>query len=240
MALFQDAFTISPARTGNAILKNLVLTGYTNSETNTEDGRLYWKVTEDEDLELYRDELYTELVAFGDIVDGVVEIEDADEFGITGSAVVVFDVGEESTGEVILTYAREEDMLIYERDLLDFLDAETFLGEVRFEAVSRAAKEKLDKMLRNKLRAYFRRKGNGEVDLSCIAKPRQLAPVHARFMLYLIFTAVNNGDRDIMQLAKDHLREGEKELDLLNIELDFDNDDNVDASPPTSGSRLTR
>lgn len=245
MALYEDAYTISAPRTGTTKIKDLSLSGWSNNSTWLEHGRLYWKKTTGDDLEFYRDEGYAsgDKIVSGSInADGSVDLStDPNGSGISGSAFVDHDTGEESTGEIIVTYCYEDDLKTLERDLLDFLDeSNQFLGATRFEQSLRAGKSAIDRQLRVSLKEKFRRKNSNEVDLAGVAKPRQLAEAHARYTLYYIFLAVNNGDEQLMTLAELHRKEANKALDVSGLEIDYNNDDVIDRSAPATGGRLTR
>lgn len=244
MALFEDVYTISAARSGTATVKKLALTGWSNNSTWLEHGKLYWKKTTGDELELYRDEdkAAGDLVCSGAInADGTVTLDEDNSSGISGSAFVSHTTGEESTGDIIVTYCYEDDLNTFERDLTDFLDTSSqFLGDPRFEQPMRAAKHKIDEVLKSRLEPYFRKKNNREVDLAAIAKPRQLAEAQALYAMYYIYIAVNNGDEAIKDLAKDFRRDAEKAANIVQLELDFEGDDVLDAKPANSGGRLTR
>jgi hypothetical protein len=233
--LHLDAFTISSARTGKATLRRLILTGW----TTLVDTRLEWVKTIDDTIELLLD---GETICNGSIVAGSATLVEQNDSGISGSVLVPeFTPGEEARGLVILSYCTEEDIVGWERDLLEHLDdSDSFMGEPRFEVLFRKAKVKIDKMLIGKLGAYFRRNSSGEIDLSTLARPKQLAEVQARYILYLLFTATNNGDRDMLALAREHKNEAEKELSLLQVEFDQNSNNKIDGVKPPIGSRLIR
>lgn len=242
MALFEDVYTISLPRSGNAVIKNLTLTGWSNKPTSLELGRIYWIKTTADDLEFYKEESLTNMISEGAIAgSGKATMLDVNSSDISGVAYVNHTSGEESTGEIIVTYCYEDDVLLFERDLLDHLDSSNqFLGSARFEQPLKAAKHKVDEVLKSSLRPYFRKRSNGEVDLGAITKPRQLAEAQAHYAMYYILMAVNNGDVDIMNLAKHHKSEARKSIDIVQLELDFDGDDVIDSAPAASGGRFTR
>ena len=243
MALFLDAFTISPSRTGDAVVSRLTLTGWSDSLL-LEQGRLYWGVTAANDLEFYSKEtkVAADLVCSGTITaeDTVVLAED-NSSGISGEAQVVHTNTVVATGEAIITYAQEEDLIVWESHLTELLDGSNlFNGESRFELPLKRAKIIIDRMVSNKLESSFKRKSNFDIDLSSIAKPKELAEAHALYTMYLIYMGNNSGDSSYMDLGKEFKRESKDNLDLVKITLDYFNDDTVDARKSTSGGKLTR
>lgn len=244
MALVEDAFTISAPRTGDAGIRKLQLDGWSNNPL-LEQGRLYWQVTVGNSLQFFSDEAKgaTEMVCSGPIqADDTVALVENNSSGITGSARVSHTDAEISTGEAIITYAQEQDLLLWEKRLvIDFLDDNgEFLGETRFEQPLKRAKVAIDKMLSNKLEPFFRRKASREIDLAAISKPRTVAETHALYTIYLIYWSQNNGDTDIQDLANQYKRMSKDELDLAKIAIDVDNDDLIDTRTSTQGGKMTR
>ena len=233
MPLLVDIYTVSGPRTGDAIIKDLELSGWDANYNNLEQGRLYWRVNTSDELELFKDEGYAsaDLVCSGPITAGdTVTLAENNSSGISGSARVGHTDGIESTGEVIVSYASELDMLQYQKCIVDYLDDNgQFNGEDRFENPLKRAKLHLDKQIRNKLDPWFRRKGSFEVDMSAIAKPRQLSEIHALYALYLIFFMVNAGDEELSKFAEKYKTMSGSLLDLTILDLDQENDDIINS-----------
>ena len=244
MPLLVDVYTVSGPRTGDAIIKDLQLSGWDANYNNTEQGRLYYRVNTSNELELFKDEGYAtvDLVCSGPVLaDDTVALTENNSSGISGSARVGHTLTTEATGEVIVSYASEQDMLQYQKCITQYLDDNgQFNGEDRFENPLKRAKLHIDKQVRNKLDPWFRRKGSFEVDMSAIAKPRQLSEIHALYALYLIFFTVNAGDEELSKFAEKYKAMSGSLLDLTMIELDQENDDIINASVSPSGSTLTR
>lgn len=244
MSLLDDAYTISAPRVGDARIRKLVLTGWCANYISTEQGRLYWRVNTSDELELFKDESYAvaELVCSGAVnADDTVTLNENNSSGISGNALVTHTDGTLATGEVILTYASELDLLQYNKCATDFLDTNgQFNGEDRFENLLKRAKTHVDKQLIGKLSPFFRRKGTLEVDLSAIAKPRQLSEVHALYALHLLYLTENSGDLELDSYAKKYEDKSGKLLGLTQIEFDHENDDVINDQRSASGSRMTR
>lgn len=244
MALFQDAYTISSPRTGDATIRNLVLRGWCANYSKLLEGRLFFRVNTSDELELFnnKDYLPASLVCSGLIAaDNTVTLDENNSSGISGSALVQHTDAQESIGDIIVSYASEEDMLQYQKCVTDFLDENgQFNGEDRFENPLKRSKIYLDKQIYNKLQPFFRHKASFEPDLSAIAKPRQIAEAHALYALFLVFKAVNSGDNELDKFAKGYDKMSTNNLDLTQIELDHENDDIINDKRSPSGSRLTR
>ena len=93
MSLYQEDFTISPARTGDAVIKKLDVTGFTNT-SNTDAGRVYWKVTTANVLEIYKEEGKTNRIMYGSVGsnDSVTLAED-NSSGMSGTCICVHTAG---------------------------------------------------------------------------------------------------------------------------------------------------
>lgn len=244
MALFLNAFSISAPRTGDADIQKLNIVGWSNND-NLEDGRLYWKVTAGNVLEMHGTELRNNVLCSGAIhaTEDTVTLAEVGGSGLSGTAIVVHTLAEESTGEVTLSYCNEDDLLVWEKRLAnDYLDSNGvyLVGTTRFEQPLKRAKVTIDKMISNKLEPFFRLKANKTPDLTAIAIPRELADVHALYTLFLIYMGQNSGDDAYTDLAKDYKRMSRDELDLIKVTLDFENDDIVDDKRSTQGARMKR
>ena len=237
MALFREDYSISPARTGDAVVSRLVLTGWSNAPAKLEDGRLYYTVTTASPgvLDLYLDEAKaaSDKVATGSIDNTTdkVTLAAANASGITGSAIVVHTVGTEATGEIIVTYAFEDELRTYLKNVTALLDGSSqWEGGVRFESALKIAKRKLDDSLLSRLNRVLPHLADGRHDLSVIAAPGQLAEVHALMTVVILLRNAAASDPTKLDLASDYNKQAKSELDLLKIHLDVDNDDQVDAS----------
>lgn len=188
MALIDEPYTISPPRTGDARISRLVLTGWSAGfDTWTEDGRAYWDVVSGV-LTLWKNELRTGAttrLCSGTITAGVVTLSALNSSGISGSARV--DHAEDSTGDVIISYANEQALESLCRSVSSFLSTSAWAGVTRFEEAFRLGKEELDRWLVERLIGQLSRKDTREIDLSVVAKPRQLAQVHGLLTLGFIF-----------------------------------------------------
>ena len=244
MALVEDAFTVSIPRTGDAVIRKLQLNGWSDNPL-LEQGRLYWEVTTGNVLRFFSDEAkdVSDMVCSGTInADDTVTLNENNSSGISGNCRCEHTDTEVSTGEAIITYAQQQDLLTWEKRLAeDYLDTNgEFLGEPGFEQPLRRAKVAIDKMVRNKLEQWFRRKGSREVDLAAIAKPRELAETHALYTLFLIYWSQNSGDIEYSDLAEKYKRMSKEELDITELTIDWTNDDIIDTTQSAQGTRLTR
>lgn len=201
MALFDEDFSISPARVGSAILRRLALTGWGNTPTIMEQGRLYWRVTSNgasSTLKLYRSapNAAGSWTSADEMASGTFTI-DADNFvavtlsqanasGLSGTCLVK--ASADSRGDVIVTYCDEQDIKRALHDSASLLTSSQFEGETRFEGVMKQAKREIDRWLRTGQRPQFPSKStSGEVDLSILAAPRQLADCHAQLSVALLW-----------------------------------------------------
>lgn len=235
--MYKNPFTISPALTGDAVFKLLELTGWSNSDTNNSQGRLYWAIVNDT-LSFYSNPERTELVAEGDITAGEVDLAEEGASGISGSAKLTHT--QDSTGFIVVTYCKESDLLLRERDLLDHITSGQYSEATRFEGPLKEAKEHIDKVLRGRpdVTKFF--KANRQVDLSVLLNPWDLAAAQAYWALHLIMLSVNNGDSSIMDLCKFYESKSNKELDLVDLQFDYNRDDIVDEKQSVRGVRFER
>lgn len=242
MSLYEDAFTISSPRTGDAFIKRLTLDGWSDTDENNDEGRLYFTVTDNDELEIYSDPEKDELVASGSIQgNGECDIDEEGASGLSGNCLVQYTSGTESTGTITVTYAKLQDLLTYEVDVEDFIGEDgLFMGLTGLQHPLMRGKIAIEKILRNKLENRLPYKTDNTVDWSVIAKPKQLADSHALMTLHLIFFATSNGDDGVMKRAKEYERKALEELDVLRPELDYNKDNRIDDAPPTGGSKMYR
>lgn len=244
MALAHDEYTISAPRTGDARIYDLALTGWGNAlATVSENGRLYWEISTGNVLTLYSDEGRDsgDAVCSGTISGGAATLTASNVSGVTGSAKVAHTSGEASTGEAILSYADEPDLLNIMADAASLLDGDSqWNGVNRFELAFRTAKDDLDKMLVASQRTRLTRKVTNEFDLSSIAKPRELARVHA-MLVAAVLQERRASYRDYYAEDATRLRKRAKALmDGVTLSLDYRNDDTVDVQSRLGKLKVVR
>ncbi|MCA8940765.1 MAG: hypothetical protein KDB07_13185, partial [Planctomycetes bacterium] len=113
MALTHDnsAITSSVPHTGSALLRNITLTGWSaDIDNKTQGGKLFWKVTTGDVLELYAEDSRTTRVSYGSISSNAVTLAQDNSSGLSGAAYVDYTSGQESTGVIVLSYADEGDL----------------------------------------------------------------------------------------------------------------------------------
>lgn len=246
MALFAEDYTISVARSGDASIRNLALTGWGNAlATVSEAGRLYWSVTSGNTLELYRNEARAagDLVASGAINASThaVTLAQANSSGLSGSATVVHTSGLAANGEVILSYADEPELASELQHLTSLLDGSSqWEGGRRFEKALRQAKRTLDAALIGQLQHRLPRTAAHLPDLSAIAQPRQLAEVHAKLTASLLFEQRGVHAPINYERAERKRRDAHDLLKNIALALDLDNNDSVDDRPSLSSGSVRR
>lgn len=239
-----EVYTISPPRTGDAVISRLVLTGWSNAlHTWSEDGRMYWVVTAGDALELYRADgaAAGDLVASGTISSGVVTLSQGNSSGISGSARVSHTSGTAASGEIIVSYATEQDLEAVLHSATSLLSSSQWAGQTRFEEAFRAAKRELDSWLPGKVAAQSRVNSSYQFDRSVIASPRQLADVHAHLTAWKIMdrmASIEGRDSNAGEESRYHFGEARRKFGLIELDLDYDQDGSVDAVGDSSSLRL--
>lgn len=251
MALFSEDYSISDPRTGDAQVRKLAVTGWSNVLlTKTEHGRLYWKVTTSgasSTLKFYLDEAK----ASGDEVMTGTFTVNADAFvavtlsasnssGLTGTAVVKGLDSATSTGDVIISYAEETDLARELKDLTSLLTSAQWEGGTRFESALKQTKRDLDMRLTSMLRTRFKKKTTNEIQLADIARPRDLAQVHALYCCALLMYNRAGNDPQKIDIANNYTTRANDLLKSVALAIDFDNDDVVDSTPALGSSVLIR
>lgn len=251
--------------TGSAVLSRIALTGWgamssgvPAAETFTDRGRLWWKYTvSTTTLEFFRrpNMLAGDRVAYDDgVADGKAELVQDTSSGFSGSC----DIDEgtaganpaaDATGDLIISYAHEGDLLSEFAGIEGFLDANSKVyGQgTRFEFWLRAAKRELDEALARlllddlgdhltqaqqtaitTLLGGISRDAKGRRLLAMIADPRQLAPVHALWCAYKAESHRVGNDRDRADMAQWHLDRANNLLHGMRVALDIDADGDVE------------
>ncbi len=235
MALLDDPYTISPPRTGDAVISRLVLTGWSNSlQTWSEDGRLYWTVSTGNVLSLYRhpDKGSGDRVCYGTVSSELVTLAQDNSSGISGTARVVHTSGTEATGEIIVSYATEQDLEAVLHSATSFLSSSNWAGQTRFEEAFRSAKRELDRWLPSKLaNSGALKQGTNELDLSIVSKPRQLAEVHANLTAWKVLQRMASLDAEEREIADRFFKEAKRIFADVRLDVDYTKDNVVDAAP---------
>lgn len=238
-------------------------------ETFTDNGRLWWKYTvSSTTLELFRRPTMqaADRVAYDDgVADGKADLVQDISSGITGSC----DIDEgtpgvnptaDATGDLILSYASEADLLSEYADVVGYLDSDSqwYDQDARFEALLKAAKRELDESilargrefladavrhdptnsayarLLNADRATFRRTLLASLD------PRQFATVHAIWCAYKLESHRVGEHAERAEIAQWHMDRATRLLQGLSIELDVDADGTPDVTSRTVDRTLKR
>ena len=244
MGLFQEYYSISRPLTGDAKIKELALSEWGNAPTEMEKGRLYWKVESDV-LNLYRDEggASGDKICSGSInaTTDACTLAAEGSFNINGTCIVEHTTGEDSSGNIIVTYAVEDDLKSVVKKLSTFLDTSSqWEGGTRFEKALREAKEELDDLLIPHIGREIITRSDGELDLTLIAKPRQLARVHAFLTASLLFENSGTFSEPDVERAKLKKRSAMELLKSKEIILDVNNDDVIDGGKRASSGIMIR
>ena len=241
---FAEDYSISRARTGDAKINKLVLTGWSkNQATFTEQGRLYWIVTTGNVLELYRkeDKAAADLIATGSIADDLVTLTASNSSGITGSAEVIHTDGDESTGEIIISYANEDDLERALKNSKAFFDkTQKWADEPRFEAAFKEAKNELDDWIVGKLSTRLQLRKSLDYDLAGLAQPRQFSRIHALLTASHLLAAQGTLRADYAIMAKDKRDAARDRFKGIIILLDQFNDDTIEDKVSGASTTLTR
>lgn len=243
MALAHDEYTISAPRAGDARIYDLALTGWGNALASVSDnGRLYWAITTGGVLTFYSNEAKAsgDAVCSGTIASGAVTLTASNASGVSGSARIALTSGVASHGEVIVSYSDEPDLLNVMADADSLLESGEWNGVARFELAFRIAKDDLDKMLVANQRTRLRMKATNEFDLSAIAKPRELARVHAH-LVAAVLQERRAGYKDFYREEADRLRKRAGELLAgVTLSLDYTNNDTVDTASRMGTFKVVR
>lgn len=243
MALLDEPYTISPPRTGDARISRLVLTGWSAGFAAwTEDGRAYWDVVSNV-LTMWTTELRTGAttrLCSGTISSGVVTLAALNSSGISGTARVTHTV--DSIGDVIISYASEQDLSSLCHSSSSLLSSSAWAGVTHFEEAFRLGKGELDRWLPAKIDNVAVRTATGEYDLSVVAKPRQLAETHGLLTLAFIFDRMASITMDTMHFEMvDRYRKRAREVfNTVRLDINYDEDEAVDARGGGGSVQLVR
>jgi len=244
VALLDEPYTISPPRTGDAVISKLALTGWSATmQTWSEDGRMYWSISTGNVLSLYRhpDRGSGDRVCYGTISSDLVTLAQDNTSGISGTARVVHTDATAATGEIIVSYATEQDLEAVLHSASTFLSSSQWAGQTRFEEAFRSAKRELDRWLPAKLgNASTVKSGSYDTDLSVIAKPRQLAEVHANLAAWKVLQRMASLDSEEQAIADRFFREAKRIFGDVRLDVDYGNDGVIDAKPEGGFVTLVR
>jgi len=247
--------------TGSAVVSRIKLTGWgavtagvTALETFTDRGRLWWKYTvSSTTLELFRRPtmLSGDRVAYADDVadgkatlvqdtssgfSGTCDIDDgdADDAGVNPTA--------DATGDLIVSYADENDLLNEYADVAGYLDDDSkfYAQGTRFEALLRAAKRELDEMLVEKLLDDLDRDDAGRRKLAAISDPKQLATVHALWCCYKLDAHRVGEHPTRADVSQWHFDRANKLLRGMRLAIDDEADGVIDVERRTVDRTLNR
>lgn len=241
--------------TGDAVLRRLVLSGWGATAsalaTYTDKGRLWWRFTQSSGLfEFFRNSNLASghRVAYATITSGVSAAFTADNSsGFSGSCeldngTAGSNPAQNSTGDVIVSYASENDLKNAMRGSPNYLDANSKweAQDVRFEALLRESKAELDEIIAGRLAGRLDRDTMGRRALCAIASPRQLARVHALYTVYMMerYRVGNKSER--REAAEFWKQEALGLLAATHIALDAEGDDEIDSENDVSAIRLER
>lgn len=254
-----------PVRTldGDAVIDRLVLTGWgtvtstvTSLFTWTDNGRLWWNyVASTRAITFYRRNsttVATDAVCTGTVsTAGLVTLTASNTSGITGSAEVTdgdYTTGaliapvEDSRGDVIVSYADENDLIDAAKGVANVLDSNSkYFGQlVRFEALLLRMRISFDAYVENNLAGVANYDNRNDVVLCDIKNPRQLAQSFAEYCVAELMD--NRAGSDLARLeAADKKRK--RALDLLKtqgVKLDYAGKRKTEAKANMSAARLIR
>lgn len=249
--------------TGDAVIDRLVLTGWgtvtssvTSLSTWTDNGRLWWSyVASTGVITFYRRNsttIATDAVCSGTVgATGLVTLTASNTSGITGTAEVTdgdYTAGalvaptEDSTGDVIISYCDENDLIDAAIGVPNVLDSNSkWFGQlVRFEALLLRQRISFDNLVKNSLRGVASTDARGDVVLCDIRNPRQLAQA---FATYCIAELMENRQGVVPERMAATDRKRARAVDLLKtvvLELDHNAERAVQKTANLSQGRLIR
>lgn len=193
----------SRTRTGDAVLDRLVLTGWgavtsnvTSLFTWTDGGRLWWVFTQSSgDLSFYRRKTAGsgDKVCSGTVSSGLVTLAQANTSGISGTAELT--TGDysgalvmptvNSTGDVILSWCDENDLIDAARGVPNVLDSNSkWFGQLaRFESLFLHHMADFGNYVQQRLAGAVQNDFNNKPRLCDIMEPRQLAKAYANYIV---------------------------------------------------------
>lgn len=240
---------------GDGAMRRLTLSGWGATAaalaSYTDRGRLWWKYTVSGTLlEFFKHPSLAagHLVAHATVTAGVSAALTADNgSGLSGTCeldngTAGTNPAEASTGDVIISYASENDLKLAMRGSPNYLDANSkFEGQdVRFESILRESKTELDELIAGRLATRLSRDSTGRRALASIADPRQLARVHALYTVYMMerYRVGNKPER--REAAEFWKTEALTLLSGTEIALDDEADDEIDSENNVGSIRLER
>lgn len=232
----------SKTRTGNAKLSRTVLSGWGAVTATvpalvefTDRGRLWWRYTQSTALlELFCRPTFLsgDLVASGTVTASKVTLAEGNSSGITGT-VDVITASEDSTGDIIVSFAHENDIDDVFRNAANVLDdSGQWNGRgTRFEALlSKVQADELLPALRQKMSSRLTRT-SGVADINDIADPRQIASIHAKLVAAWLYDRRGSADSDGVAgaMGKKTRMDAYNLLGATDIGIDYGQDADVDA-----------
>lgn len=243
--------------TGAVVLSRLVLTGWgawsagvAALDTWSDRGRLWWVFTQSSgDLSFYRRPTLGsgDKVCSGTASSGLVTLAQANSSGISGTVectagTLGSNPAENGTGDVIVSYANENDLLDAYNGVQSYLDSNSkWYGQnTRFEAVLRSSKRDLDEFIATRLQVGIERDNNGRRKLAAISDPRQLAKVHALYTLSQIEFHRAGANEARVVTAESYERRALALLKALEVAMDYGADGIVDNEQSASSGFVRR
>lgn len=245
MSLAQDNYghSIGRAKTGDARLYDLSLTGWSNALlSKTQGGVIFWTLTSADHLRFFGSDAKgaSDELCSGDVSSGLCTLAADNTSGISGSCAVAHTSGTESTGRIIVSYAEESDMTQVMYDWAGYCTANNWVGGgTRLERAFLKAKRELDSWVRNSAVSVYRNSAM-QPDLADLANPRQLAEAHAFLTAYNMERLKGSVDLEARDIADNHYRDAERAFRQVALEWDFDDNNTVDYESSGSGIKLVR
>lgn len=238
--------------TGDAELSSLVLTGWgaitsqvTALYTYTNRGRMWWNYTASSGAVTVSNKQGGTSYLTGTASAGLVTLSQANSSGLSGTLIINngtpgTNPAQNSTGDFILSYADENDLVDVMAGVASYLDSNSkWQGQLaRFEAILKRAKRELDEHIFQKLAGSARRDARGRRVLADIADPRQLASVHANYTAMMIEQYRGNRQPVFLESAREYERRWHNLLGAMTLELDHEADGQVDAAVNMTSTRL--
>jgi hypothetical protein len=231
MSLSYDnsAITSSVPHTGDALLGDIALTGWSaDIGAISQGGKLFFKVTTGDVLELYSDDARSNRVAYGSISSDAVTLAQDNSSGLSGSARVSHTSGTESIGVIVLSYADETDLARVFHSPSGYLDSSNqWAGGDRYEQAFLDAKVIMDEMIAARVN-NLPVKANNTLDTTAVVITRAFRTVHARLTAYVLEAWKGSIDVDQLGVADDHRRQAERLWKSTQVYLNTQSDNTAD------------
>lgn len=250
-----ETYSLTDCRTGKARVSRLVFTGLNAAASTlatwTDSGRLWIAITgSDFSVRRRGPGVYagTDEVCSGTISGGKVTLTADNSSGIAGTADV--DNGtpgtnptEDSTLDVVVSYADENDLLRVDRNITSLLVSSVYpsgAASSRFEVLLNESKRMLDRWLLNRVQGRVRYDEWGRPLLGHLVRTGDFARCHALLAAHLAAMGRGILGQQGVDMAAAYGAAAEQEFKRLTLDFDFERDGVTNESMQAAYTRLVR